>query len=136
MRNDPVVYRLLDNVDMNLNGCWLWVGRRNKSGYGEMKVANRKEYTHRVAFEMFNGPIPDGKEIHHTCTRKGCLQPDHLVAVSHRENLLADDTVVGRNHRKTHCIRGHEFTPENTRVRPNGYGVSRRCIACTRKVAA
>jgi hypothetical protein len=135
-RRDEVVYRLLDRTEMQPGSCWLWGGCRSKDGYGSIKIDGRKDYVHRVAYRLFNGVIPPGMEVHHTCTVKGCLNPDHLRALTHRDNLLADDTIPGRNARKTHCIRGHAFSTENTRIVPNGYRVSRRCIACSRRRVA
>lgn len=51
------------------------------------------------------------------------MNPDHLEPVTHRENALRGINVG----MKTHCVNGHEYTPENTRTTPNG---RRRCRAC------
>lgn len=53
----------------------------------------------------------------------------HLELVDHRTNTLRSTGPTALNARKTACIHGHPFTPENTRVRTDG---SRRCITCER----
>jgi hypothetical protein len=70
--------------------CIDWAGPTNGNGYGLMGVMARdgsKLWAHRIAYESVNGPIPDGLEIDHLCRRPVCVNPEHLEAVTHAENI-------------------------------------------------
>lgn len=56
-----------------------------------------------------------------------CVRPAHLEAVTQKVNTLRGTSPAAIHAVKTHCIRGHEFTPENTYLRPSG---GRQCIEC------
>ena len=112
------------------DGCWEWLANRTKSGHGHIGTGGanpKKVYAHRVAYELLIGPIPDGLELDHICRNPGCVNPAHLEAVTHRENVLRGFSPTAHNARKTHCKRGHEFTDANTYVSPSG---GRYCRAC------
>jgi hypothetical protein len=67
-------------------GCWLWKGYRDKKGYGQVRHHGRAHWAHRVAYAIFNGCIPDGMTIHHTCHNPGCVNPEHLTTATVAEN--------------------------------------------------
>lgn len=73
--------------------CWEWIGRKIVAGYGVMGKKTRGKrkdyYAHRISWAIANGKEPDsGLEVHHTCDNKGCVRPEHLRLVTHRENML------------------------------------------------
>lgn len=109
-------------------GCWLWLGYVDALGYGR---TNQRLYgtglPHRAIYERERGPVPPGFELDHLCRVPSCVNPAHLEAVTHAENIRR-----GASATKTHCAQGHAYTPENTRVTPQG---SRRCRACHREEA-
>ena len=109
--------------------CWLWTGALSKAtGYGSF----RSGPAHRWAYTFFVGPIPTGLQIDHLCRVRRCVNPDHMEPVTIRENLLRSPlTHAGRLAAQTHCIHGHEFTPENTYL----YGRMRSCRTCRRERA-
>ena len=107
-------------------GCWLWTAATQGNGYGKFTVEGKQVYAHRHAFERWVGPIPTGLTIDHLCRVRNCVNPDHLEPVTHRENLLRGETINAANAAKTHCVRGHEFTPGNTYVYRDG----RYCRTC------
>lgn len=117
--------------------CWLWTGGTTDGGYGLWhRRANRKILTllpHRVSYELLVGLIPPGYTIDHKCRVLTCVNPEHLEPVTHSINLLRGDTVNAANAAKTHCKHGHEFTPENTYLRPDSG--ARMCKACSRDTA-
>src|ERR1043165_2354272 len=124
--------RFWSNVDRRTeNECWPWMGSMNGKGYGRFYVgAGKARPAHRIAYELLIGPIPEGLHLDHLCRTTTCVNPAHLEPVTPKENTLRGVGPTAVNATKTHCLRGHEFTPDNTYIRPNG---SRMCRICHRK---
>jgi len=107
----PVMERIMRRVEKT-ETCWNF-GGANVHGYGIIGIHGKNAYTHRVVYTEMVGPIPDGMEIDHLCRNRSCCNPEHLEAVTRAEN--ARRTVGFWPHAvKTHCVHGHEYTPENT----------------------
>jgi hypothetical protein len=68
-------------------GCWIWQQSASFNGYGQLWHDGRIQRAHRVFYQLYVGPIPDGFQIDHTCGTKLCVNPDHLEAVSAIENV-------------------------------------------------
>jgi hypothetical protein len=113
--------------------CWEWlgaVGSRADSGYGYYGLTDgRSVGAHRASFALSGRTVQPGQQIDHLCRNRRCVNPAHLEAVSHRENALRGESPVAVNAKKTHCIRGHELSQENTLTRINGW---RGCKVCKR----
>jgi hypothetical protein len=63
--------RLLNNHIKNPNtGCWNWLGTVSKLGYGYLSVNNKNSTVHRISHKVFNGPIPDGMFVLHSCDNR------------------------------------------------------------------
>jgi hypothetical protein len=77
-------------------GCWLWTGTVMPAGYGTMKVGGQQRLAHRVAYEAFIGPVPDGLVLDHLCRVRSCVNPWHLQPVTNRENILRGVGVTSR----------------------------------------
>lgn len=125
--------------------CWIWTGHIKTDGYGHVwdRTSNKLKYAHRVAYEKFKKPIPNGARLDHTCHTKDtscvggkscphrrCVNPDHLEPISFRENVLRGRGIAATNAKKTHCKHGHEFTPRNTLVRNKTREGNRECRIC------
>ena len=108
------------------NGCWPWT-KRLTHGHGRFWIKDKWSYTHRFAYELLVGPIPDGLVIDHLCRNRACQNPAHMEPVMPGVNTLRGDSPWGMHAKKTHCVRGHEFTTENTYWRD---GKIRCCRAC------
>ena len=67
--------------------CWIWDGAHNGQGYGRLLVEGSKRvYPHRFSYELVHGPIPEGMQIDHMCHDGRCVRPDHLRAVTNKQN--------------------------------------------------
>lgn len=110
------------------SGCLRWQGAHTPAGYGQISTNGKKVSVHRAAHELWIGPIPDGYDVDHVaargCRHRDCIEPTHLEAVTHRENLLRGNGPTGRINRRDTCKDGHELT-----LRPDG---KRRCMTCRR----
>lgn len=105
--------RFWEKVDTS-GECWLWTAYLDYKGYGRLHVGDKVILAHRWAYEALVGPIPEGLTVDHLCRVRRCVNPYHLEAVSATENVMRGESLPAQNARKTHCKRGHEFTPENT----------------------
>lgn len=115
---------------VEVGDCWQWTASTANGGYGQFfPEARRRWRAHRWLWTQIVGPIPAGMEADHMCRNPGCVNPDHIRIVSKAENLAARPSVQAAK-AKTHCINGHEFTPENTRTSEKF--PSRQCKACNR----
>lgn len=95
-------------------GCWEWLGRMQSSNGGSYPSfsALGQQFAHRVAFELWRGPIPKGHVLVRQCAMERCINPFHREETSNSAAMAA--RVRPKVEPPTHCKRGHEFTPENT----------------------
>lgn len=112
------------------DGCWTWQGTLTNKGYGFARRDGRRHPVHRLVYELVNGPIADGLVIDHLCRNRACIKPEHLRAVTLRENTMAAHSlsITAINARKTHCVHGHPLSGDNLIGTPN----RRRCKTCLR----
>lgn len=79
------------------NECWEWQAAKDGHGYGAIAASGERRtlQAHRVAYELANGPIPDGLQVLHRCDNPGCVKPAHLFLGTHQDNM-ADMCAKGR----------------------------------------
>lgn len=125
--------------------CHPWLGSIGSHGYGQIAVDGVPQLAHRVAYELYIGPIPEGDQVDHVrergCTLKHCVNERHLEAVTQQENIrrqiaagqldwrTGQRAAAAKRAALTHCKRGHPFNDENTGYRRSGH---RYCRACRR----
>lgn len=69
-----------------LGPCWLWNASK-REGYGRFRVNGKHVTAHRFSWELFYGPIPEGKSVLHKCDNPECPNPEHLFLGTHRDNM-------------------------------------------------
>lgn len=132
--NPSIAKRFWAKVNVtNAEGCWEWIGAVSPSGYGSFGLGTKiTAPAHRVAFALSNclSVLPDKFVCHH-CDNPRCVNPFHLFLGTHTDNMR--DMIAKNGHynrKKTHCRKGHEYTPENTALTRRGW---RECVICHRE---
>jgi len=90
----PLEERFAAKIDKS-GECWEWTASINGAGYGQIGNQGTVLLAHRVAYELENGPIPDGLVIDHICRRRSCVRPSHLRAVTQKQNAENAPSVTG-----------------------------------------
>lgn len=79
--------RFWAKIDTSGSGCWEWQGYTNRDGYGSFTIGGKTIRTHRAAYALVNGVIPQGLVVRHSCHNPACCNPDHLSVGTQRDNV-------------------------------------------------
>lgn len=109
-------------------GCWQANGFQNEDGYVVWNSRGVKVTAHRVSHEFFRGAIPKGLEVRHRCDNPPCINPEHLEAGTHSENMI-DRSARGRakstlNEKSVRDIRSRFERGESAETLAEKYGVT------------
>lgn len=124
----PLADRIRNRSAEDASGCWIWQGALNDSGYGTLRLPDHRLLrAHRVSYEVFVGPIPDGMDLDHLCRVRSCVNPAHLEPVTRGTNLARG----ARGFALTgYCRSGRHRVAETGIYTSNG---RRTCAACKRE---
>ena len=134
--------RFMDKVKVHSNGCWLWTACTDGGGYGLLKLAGTRTNVkaHRYSYEQYNGNIPTGLMIRHTCDTPACVNPEHLELGTHDDNMndrrLRGRTAIGVNHSQAkltvddvNVIRSRLHNGDTQRVIATDYNIAQSLVS-------
>ena len=105
--------------------CLWWTGNKKETGYGKVRMDGKTWRAHRACYVICHGNIPNGLHILHSCDNPSCVNPDHLSAGTHQENMRQMQ-IKGRNGnnkipfflRRRKLLRPSPPRPSNQPTRP------------------
>lgn len=143
--------RFWPRVAQGEGGCWVWTGGKRSNGYGTFAVHRNGAWTqttaHRWSYQDAYGPVDAVTEVDHLCRNRGCVRPEHLEAVTIKENRRRRDEghpfempapapiptvtlpakrVIVTAQPATHCRKGHEYAVTGWASN----GKARTCAGC------
>lgn len=106
------------------DGCWLWQGAVNTTGYGMANWSDGEKniVAHRLAYRMLVGEVPEGMRVCHTCDTPRCCNPAHMFLGTQKDNA-ADCKAKGRNtggRKDPHAAVNEQVVREMRRLKAEG----------------
>jgi hypothetical protein len=112
--------------------CWIWTGMVDRKGYGRITVGGYSLSCHRFSFFIHNKYLDPDRLVCHSCDNPPCSNPSHLFLGTFSDNMKdASRKMRCSGQLRTHCPKGHEYTPENTYIHGDPKK-GRQCKECRR----
>lgn len=123
------IEKFAKSFTIHSSGCWTWNNYISPAGYGYFHFKSGQARAHRWFYQAFHNVTLAAKDTcDHLCNNRTCVNPKHIEIVDSRTNNNRSNSPSALNSRKTHCKNGHEFTKENTYIKPNK--TERNCRTC------
>lgn len=104
--------------------CIEWTKAKDKAGYGVSWKAGKYIRAHRKAYEDAYGPIPSGQVVRHTCDNRSCVNPNHLILGTYKQN--SQDMVDRNRQAKGSRVGTSKLTEELVKIIKSLSGTSKQ----------
>lgn len=136
MKPSDLKEHIKKRITVNSKGCWVWNLSLSRGGYAQTNIEGKSWRVHRLSYTVYKGKIPEKLQLDHLCRVRNCVNPNHLEAVSAKENLARSPiTYSSINKQKKVCKRGHPFKNENLKVYNYKGSVRRICVICHKDIS-
>jgi hypothetical protein len=118
------------HIQITKEGCWEWTAKIHKNtGYGYFTVKGKTHLSHRFSYKYFKGEIPLNLCIDHICENRKCVNPEHLQAITLKQNILKGKSVCAQKAKQIYCHKNHPLSGENLYITPDN---RRQCKTCNK----
>lgn len=126
MLESEIVVKFWSKVNKTEN-CWVWTGTLFSNGYGLFIYKRKNKLAHRISYFLNKGKIPKDRVLDHLCRNTRCVNPEHLEAVTIKENNLRGISPSALNSKKSFCSRNHPLSGDNLGIDSRGDRYCKKC---------